>query len=441
MNLPLTILIIDQNNDNVDKLIDSISGRTVFDHATYIGMKYYATTLFFKEHVIQIQIIAIINLKFYNRLIKSYSKNSSGIILFYNQATDKGKYVQNIIDFLEETSPKIPIMLITEPTPKESDDNLQSLSQLKTIILNLQGVCHEIESKDDESINTHFLEFLVNLLNNCDLDLEVDELLIYKEYKREVSDDFIKMFFIEAEEYLKEKKFAEAHLIIDLIKALVKRANIHNFDNKLKRFEKQIEIKKRKLLVLNKKKIHKSVYEETLKKCNMHEELSTECAKRKKIKEMIETPEIFGFFMYEFPKLENDNYGLFEQYKKEVQQITELIDITNKNSIIEIKFPRETTGIDVKICSFCEISRSSDFGILLLSKLNPNAFLEAGMFLSLGKKVILLINEDLNEEVPFDLTPFFHVHYKTMKELQESWQRKVIPFLKNMMSDYFEVIS
>lgn len=434
MNLSLKIIIIDQNNDFIDNLMNSISGKNVLSDTTNIGMNFFATSLFYNDNLIQIQIIAIINLEMWNRLIKSYSMNTLGIILFYNQTTDNGKHLQNLIKFLEETSPKIPIMLITKS--KESDNNKQPLLQLKTIISNLQGVYHEIESEDDKAINNHYLEFLVNLLNKCDFEIEIDDLLIYKEYKREVSLDFIDAFFSEAKKYLKKKKFAETYLIIDLIKKIVEEAKIDKFNSELGKFEKEIEYKKLKHLVLNKKRIHRAVYEESLKKCNMHEELSTECMKRRKIKKKIETPEIFGFFMHEFPKLENDRYDLFELYKEEVQCIEDLIGITNKNSLINIIVPTEATGLDVKICSFCEISRSYDFGLLLLSKLNPNAFLEAGMFLSMGKKVILLINEDLNVKVPFDLTPFFHVHYDSIKELKDSWEQKVVPFLNNLIDDY-----
>ena len=81
----------------------------------------------------------------------------------------------------------------------------------------------------------------------------------------------------------------------------------------------------------------------------------------------------------------------------------------------------------------------ADLIIADLTSLNANVFYELGIAHTFKKPVIMIAQSI--EEVPFDLTPFFHVHYKTMKELQESWQRKVIPFLKNMMSDYFEVIS
>ena len=168
-------------------------------------------------------------------------------------------------------------------------------------------------------------------------------------------------------------------------------------------------------------------------RCTLHEELNAKCMKIDKIKNTINKPKIHGFLMYEFPKKRDKN---FKNYKEEVDKIIDLIGEVNENPLYKIKTPMQATGMDVKTCDFCRIARSYDFGILLLSPPNPNAYLEAGMFLSLGKKVILLNNEARLKSAPFDLSPFFYINYKNTSELEENWNKKVIPFLQNLEKTY-----
>ncbi len=191
--------------------------------------------------------------------------------------------------------------------------------------------------------------------------------------------------------------------------------------------------KTQKTLISNKKKIHSLVMQGNISRCTLHEELNTKCMKISKIQATICKPKILGFLMYQFPK-KNDK--IFKDYKEEIDIIIELINEVNKSSNFKIKTPSEATGIDVKTCDFCRIARSYDFGILLLSPPNPNAYLEAGMFLSLGKKIILLNNESRLRNAPFDLTPFFYINYQDVSELENNWNNKVIPFLQRLEKTY-----
>jgi len=185
-----------------------------------------------------------------------------------------------------------------------------------------------------------------------------------------------------------------------------------------------------KNLLSNKKKIHHFIYEEKLNRCPLHEEINANCMKIKSIRRFIEKPKIYGFFMYEFP---NDND---HEYFMEIIKIKELIEIVNKDPLIKIKFPSYSTGLDIKTCDFCKFARSFDFGILLLTPANPNAYLEAGMFISLGKKVVLLNNELRSKYAPFDLTPYFYIPYQNLEELEENWNKKLPKYLQNIKDFY-----
>jgi len=169
-----------------------------------------------------------------------------------------------------------------------------------------------------------------------------------------------------------------------------------------------------KILSNNKKKIHIIMFNGELERCLLHDELNAKCIKIEEIKKTIEEPKIFGFFMYQFPKREEQlEYDFLkkenERYLKEIQKLKILINNINNDPLLQIDFPTEATTLSIKTCDFCRIARSYDFGILLLSPSNPNTFLEAGMFLSLGKKLVLLNNESLLKTTPYDLSPYVYI--------------------------------
>ena len=195
-------------------------------------------------------------------------------------------------------------------------------------------------------------------------------------------------------------------------------------------------------IIKNKKRIHRAIYEDYLIRCPLFgKKLDATCNVKEEIEEIIKNPIIYGFFMYQFPKKKIKIYKYKakkqnEQYTEELLKLKEIIRKINENPLIEIKFPNEVTGLDVKTCDFCKISRTYDFGLLLLSPPNPNAYLEAGMFISLGKKVVLLNNESINPDAPFDLTPFFYIHYDNINEIEDQWNRKMPDFFDNLIKNY-----
>ncbi len=194
-------------------------------------------------------------------------------------------------------------------------------------------------------------------------------------------------------------------------------------------------------VVQKKKIIHESIYNNKISRCLLHKEIDAKCVKLNDIKETIETPEIFGFIMYQFLGKKFKFKNLFHfikirRYRKEQEKLKELITEINNNRLINIKYPKDSTSLEVKTCDFCKIARSYDFGILLLSPLNPNAFLEAGMFMSLGKRVILINNEKVVKSAPFDLTPFFYIKYRNVNELEANWNRKIPNFIEDMIKQY-----
>lgn len=191
----------------------------------------------------------------------------------------------------------------------------------------------------------------------------------------------------------------------------------------------------------SKKNVHNMIYNGHLERCLLHDELHAKCIKIKEIKKKIEEPKIFGFFMYQFPKREeNLEYDFLkkenEEYLREVQKLKILIDSIKKDPLLHIDFPTEATTLGIKTCDFCRIARSYDFGILLLSPPNPNTFLEAGMFLSLGKKLVLLNNEARLKNVPYDLSPYVYIKYDTLKELEENWNKYMTKFLQKIKNSY-----
>ena len=240
----------------------------------------------------------------------------------------------------------------------------------------------------------------------------------------------------EIKSLLQEGLVIEAEILISVVNNSInkvehryKREIVESLENLIEESRKKTQ----KTLISNKKKIHSLVMQGNISRCTLHEELNTKCMKISKIQATICKPKILGFLMYQFPKKSD---RIPKDYKEEIDTIIELINEVNKSSNFKIKTPSEATGIDVKTCDFCRIARSYDFGILLLSPPNPNAYLEAGMFLSLGKKVILLNNESRLSDAPFDLTPFFYINYQDVSELENNWNNKVIPFLQSLERTY-----
>ncbi len=193
-----------------------------------------------------------------------------------------------------------------------------------------------------------------------------------------------------------------------------------------------------KELIRNKKRIHSVFYEGKLNRCPLHEEVNTVCQKIDLIKEKIESNKIHGFFMYQFSKKSRWFKRPDKKYQKEINKIKELINEINKDPIVNIEFLPRTTTFDVKTCEFCKIIRSSDFGLALLTPWNPNVYLEIGMFLSLGKKVIFFNNEKISKKAPFDITPYFYLPFSNLLELETNWNQNIPHFIERLKNFYLK---
>lgn len=184
-------------------------------------------------------------------------------------------------------------------------------------------------------------------------------------------------------------------------------------------------------ILKTKRRIHFLILKDKLERCNLFPtNLNSTCNLRAEIKEIIEVPKILGFFMYKFPDEK------FDDYAKEINKIFKLIGKTNENPYIRIDLPEEITGLGVKTCEFCRIARAYDFGILLLSPKNVNAYLEAGMFLALGKKVVCLRNKDILSKTPFDLDSFIEICYNSLEDLEKLWNEKLISYFDWLIEEY-----
>ena len=185
------------------------------------------------------------------------------------------------------------------------------------------------------------------------------------------------------------------------------------------------------LILKTKHRVHYLILKDKLERCNLFpRNLDSICNQKNEIKKIIEKQKIHGFFMYKFPEKN------FTDYKMEIERIFDLIDEINKNPYIQIDLPEKITGLGVKTCEFCKIARAYDFGILLLSPENVNAYLEAGMFLSLGKKVICLRNKKILPKTPFDLDSFIEIVYDSLDQLVSLWKGKLLQYFEWLIKEY-----
>lgn len=184
-------------------------------------------------------------------------------------------------------------------------------------------------------------------------------------------------------------------------------------------------------ILKTKQRVHNIILKEKLEKCNLFaNNLKSVCNLKQKIRGIIEKPKILGFFMYKFPDME------FTSYRREIDKIIGLITKINQNPYLQIDLPEKVTELGVKTCEFCKIARTYDFGILLLSPKNVNAYLEAGMFLALGKKVIFLRNKSILSKTPFDLDSFIEICYNSLEELENLWNGKLTPYFEWLVKEY-----
>ena len=329
---------------------------------------------------------------------------------------------------------------------------LQLVAEMQKQLGNLHNAIRKFKEAEKENFKPQIKpnEFMLK-----DLDLyEIDEGVKTSKQETQLIGEFtnqIKDLINQGKYYFQNKEIVKAIISLkeanNISKKIGNQQFISHTGDILNLYENKLEERKDRLK-RNKLKIHSQIYKDKLMRCPLHVKTNIECARIDDIKDIIEKPKLFGFFMYEFPKdLENEKsvsqdikfqkkVEKNKEYQKEIEKIKILIEKTNEDSLIDIQLPEEISGFDVKTCDFCKVARSFDFGLILLSTLNPNAYLEAGMFLSLGKKVICINNESVLPKVPFDLTPFFYLPYKTLEQLESNWSKKIPDALNTIKNSY-----
>lgn len=100
----------------------------------------------------------------------------------------------------------------------------------------------------------------------------------------------------------------------------------------------------------------------------------------------------------------------------------------------------QEAGLGIKICKICRLAQASDFGILILTPENPNAYLEAGMMMGMGKRNLYIASHNILKvdgktlkDVAFDLSDQLVIEHKTKKELLRKLEKEVPSFIDNVI--------
>lgn len=424
-----------------------LTGKFSDDVRMTIGVDFFSKKLMLDNIELKIQLWDFAGEDRFTLLLPTYCKEASGAIIMFDLTYPKDySRLKKWLNLFRDNAVKDAPFIVVGNKLDLIDSNYGVIErkEIQLYAQELNSQYFEISVKTGYNVKSTF-NTIINLMLEQIPNEIIQEKLPYDFLGQFIEDRKEKQFDITTIEelivaiksFLKEGIVTEAKRLRSIINKSIQKVSSTNVDNVVKELEEiftRNDEKTRKTLITNKNKIHSlMIQEETNMRCPLHEELDAKCMKIDKIRKTINKPKIHGFLMYEFPKKQNENY---KNYKEEVDKIIELINFVNENPLFKIKTPEQATSMDVKTCDFCRIARSYDFGILLLSPPNPNAFLEAGMFLSLGKKVILLNNELSLKNAPFDLTPYFYLNYKNTSELEENWNKKIIPFLQNIEKTY-----
>lgn len=145
-------------------------------------------------------------------------------------------------------------------------------------------------------------------------------------------------------------------------------------------------------------------------------------------KEQLERAEKYtAFLMYQFS--EQDDY-LVDTIKRFFQSPTYYVFDA-----------REEVGLGIKICKICRLVQASDFGIMVLTPENPNAYLETGMMMGMGKRNLYIasksflksIGKTLKEYVSFDLSDQLVILHENKDELLHELKKEVPNFIENII--------
>jgi len=457
MYLSIKIVIGGSFRSGKSSLVERLINNSFkYDHSLTIGVDFDLIKFEKGNNSIKLEIWDLGGKDRFRFMVPSYVMNASGGLIVFDLASDNN--YQAVINewieiFQKQRDIDIPIIFIGNKVDLVDENyNSEQRNKITQYASKMGSVYIETSAKTGYNVDECFLKLINKILRQFKPEFynltkyqplqKISSLNSIIDKNESIHDDYIPFIEMNKEQAIllvKNGQFELAYKLISSTKAKFHEKGLTSLEEMLNSFEKEIDIKKYKKLLSNKIKIHSLFLKGNLR-CTLHRELKdATCLQLREIKECIQTPEILGFFMYEFPKENNELYN-YENYKSEIEKIMELINQVNKSTIFNIKIPREAIwGDNVKTCDFCRISRSYDFGILLLSPPNPNAYLEAGLFLSLGKKVFLLNNETILKNTPFDLTPFFYIHYKNIKELEENWNKKFLPILTRFENLYLNI--
>ncbi|MFX1274228.1 MAG: Rab family GTPase [Promethearchaeota archaeon] len=404
-----------------------------------LGVNFYVKEIIINGYTVKFHIWDLNGAIRFRYLLNVYVRGANGALLMFDGTKqDALNSIEEWISLLREEYKDLPIVLIrTKKYVNENHPNTVNSSVIENALktYNLVGY-FETSSKTGENVEQAFnslaykiigIEESLEISPSLEEDISIEDQII-----------FIMELLGEAKNRTYNHDFSAAKLIIDKAHDFSIKYDLNKTLIKVKELDEQLNndiILSQKALVENKKQLRDYLYKQKFLNCPLHEELDAFCSKIDKIKQKIEEPSINGFVMYEFP---NDTKS---EYSQEIDTIKSLIDIQNKDSLIKIDFPSEVTGLDIKTCDFCRIARSYDFGLLILNPPNVNAYLETGMFLSLGKKVILFNNEKRQKSAPFDLSPYFYIQYDNLEDLETNWYRKIPKYLENIKNYYLNYVN
>ena len=437
MNKTIKIVIGGSSGSGKSSLIDKLIYNFFNpNHPETIAVDFHATTFVKGDLNVKAHLWDFGGAERFRFLVSNYIKDTDGGLIVFDLTNDTN--YQEVINewiklFETHEDNNIPIFFIGNKLDLvDENHNREQRSQIIQYAHKINSNYFETSAKTGYNVEECFHKLIDIILKQSKTETKYqineainDDYIVFANFQKE-----------QAKSLVKKGQFELAHNLISFTKTRFHGKGLTSLEEMLNNLDNEIDIKRNKILLSNKKKIH-SLFLKGKLRCTLHRELENPtCLELREIKRCIKTPEILGFFMYEFPKEDTKLYN-YEKYKIEIEKIKELIKQVNKSTFFNIKIPREAIwGDNVKTCDFCRISRSYDFGILLLSPPNPNAYLEAGLFLSLGKKVFLLNNDTILKETPFDLTPFFYIHYNNIKELEENWNEKFLPILTELEKLY-----
>ncbi|MFX1396849.1 MAG: GTP-binding protein [Promethearchaeota archaeon] len=435
-----------------------VSNKFEFNKKTTIGIEFIVKNILLGNLRLVLQFWDFGGGKRFQFLFSSYITEAKGALLFFELTRPSS--IENLeiwVNLIRSKDKKIPILLVGNKKDIYDNDDQGYYDKImpnlleKFDIFDYIYVSSKTGENVDNAVKTLIIESLRTynrgLLLKSNLKFRPEELavsfknqsLIFPVENTEgTTEDYMiaaSDLLVEYQSYKQKYKYFEAKKILEVAKNFSEEKNLEKYVKKISELEKDLDkqlIESKNKIIDNKKRIHALIYENKLTRCPLHEEIYSKCNKVKINKFIIEEPEIKGFFMYKFPNKDKIDY------LSEIEKIKELIENSNEDPLIKIYLPSETMGFDVKTCDFCKIARTYDFGMLLLYPPNVNAYLEAGMFLSLGKKVILLNNEYKEPGAPFDLQPYFYLHYRNLEELENNWERKIPKYLNTIKNFYLE---